>query len=280
MQDHNPFLIYRNAVALSVAAHLFFVTTVDAAVFLGKAFVPHFDRPILTIQTIHRDRISNPTQQVLVRKINKPSREETFYKHAVRQVSGSMPQKDSSTVQPKPIKNHPPFESALRHFHHLQAKLDQRIQKFKDDLMNLTAQQPESKSNEWLMSQISDLEKVPSEMRRDLFPEYLKKMRARIALTWLEKINMRHFESEVATVHYRVMQDGTVSELKPAVSKGDELFVESCLSAVEEASPFGMLPFDLKASEKEKYLSVTLTFHLRKQGSKTWFSLERFRRNI
>jgi len=47
--------------------------------------------------------------------------------------------------------------------------------------------------------------------------------------------------------------------------KKQEIFRRSCLEAVQGASPFDPLPFHFDRLEEEKYLTVALTFYLRRQ---------------
>jgi len=280
VQDQSLFSIYRTAIVLSVAVHLFFVTSLEAAVFLGKTFIPPVHEPLVTIKAI-RHQSSEPVRNhsMVLKKENREYKKGSLEKKmdfGSRQTSQILKQTELK-AKPQRAKNLSLQNSMFQSFQNFQTQLDQRIQKFQNDLKTLAAQKQELESSNLLTSEVSDLNKVPTEIRKDLIPEYLQKMRFRIAREWLQQVRALSLESGDATVYYRIAQDGTVSGLSWKSSETDELFLNSCLKAVETAGPFGSLPFQFDVAEKDKYLTIGLTFYLRKQNQKILFSLERFR---
>jgi len=279
VKDKSSFPIYRLAITLSIVAHLFFVSTLEAAAFFGKSFVSPVHDPVVIIQTASRPSLRSESSSVVVRRKDKKEplkKEEAKLDHNNRQVN-QIVKTSKSSVKPKGIKHSSLQNGVFQSFQNFQARLDQRIQKFKDDLKTLATQQQELNASNSLMSEVSDLEKVPVEIRRDLLPEYLEKMRFRIAERWLQQVRALSLQSGTATVYYRIAQNGTISVLNWKSSENNGLFLNSCLKAVEGIDSFGVLPFQFDEMEKDKYLTVGLTFYLRKQNQKTLFSLDRFR---
>ena len=278
MQNNNSFSVYRFAAVLSVALHLFFVTTVEAAVFLSKTFVPSFREPLITIETIRREHDLETTHSVRIERKKKPpgERERTRKLRAIR--TSHVSSKNEVKTKSKSLDEKlPSLKGVFEDFQNFQTKMDKRIEKFRENLLGLAAHNQKSDSSDSVTSHVSDLEKVPIEVRKDLLPNYLKKMRFKIATEWLRQIRNLHFESEVATVRYQISEDGTISNLESQSSEDSELFLKSCLKTLEHASPFDPLPFQFQDSEREKYLTISLTFYLRKQNQETFFSLEHFR---
>ena len=126
---------------------------------------------------------------------------------------------------------------------------------------------PLDPSRESLIPHVSDLEKVPTDARREALPAYLKDMHAKIASFWLLLIQSQGIESGSAMIRYRVRPDGSVMNLEALGSQGSEPFREVCRLAIREASPFGKLPFRFSKSLENQYLTVELTFYLERPNA-------------
>lgn len=278
MEPKKSFSVYKLATILSVVLHLFFVTTVEAAVFLSKTFAPSFHEPLVTIKTIHHESVLRMTPSTRIERKRKVSKKEKAVNSNAVRMNEALSEKKAQ-AKSQNLGNALSANGAFQRFQNFQAKMDKRIEQFRQNLLDLAAQDQKADPSDSLMSHVFDLEKVPVEVRKDLLPDYLRKMRFKIATEWLRQIRNLHFESEVATVRYQIAQDGTMSDLglQSANPSGSPLFLKSCLKAIEHASPFDPLPFQFQDSEREKYLTIFLTFYLRKHNQKALFSLEHFR---
>ena len=277
MRNNNSFSIYKFAIILSIVLHLFFVTTVEAAALLNRTFVPSFHEPLITIKTIHREPNLDTVHSPAIGRKQKPSGErKRKVKSRMVRAAQALPKKEVK-VNHQSFVNGASLKGAFQSFQDFQTAMDKRIEKFKKNLLDMTTRNQKSDPSDSLMSDVSDLEKVPVTVRKDLLPTYLKKMRFQIATKWLQQIQNFNFESQVAAIQYRILPDGTIFGLEFQSLDRNDMFLKACLKAVEEASPFGPLPFQFRDSEQEKYLTVVLTFYLQKQNQETSFSLERFR---
>ncbi|MBI4395237.1 MAG: TonB C-terminal domain-containing protein [Candidatus Omnitrophica bacterium] len=165
----------------------------------------------------------------------------------------------------------PHLDRQLRYFERSQTEIDKRVQEFENQLANLASEQKEIVSSEPLTFKVFDLEKVPLQIQEDSLPSYLKRMRAQITKFWAESIESFGSGSKVAVVQYRISADGRTSALKARLISGPENFRETCLTAVEKASPFEPLPFRFDPSVENQYLTVALTFYFRKAKSENLF---------
>lgn len=265
-QDH-----IRLAFITSFALHLLCVTAVEAAVSLGKIFDHSSRTPLITFWDM--------TQ----REPDSPSAPKLPLKESMKEVQVSVSQGRQAIPQPATVvsdglhglsteeSNDQPehvalLSQALKRFNHFQREMDGRIKKVKKELVALVPQK-ESSSTELVWSQIADLQKVPLQARKETIPTYLQMMRARIARQWSQSIQSLEEEAGVATVQFRIHPEGTISALTFISGSGGENFKHSCLSAVIGANPFEPLPFTFDDIIGERYLTVMLTFHLRKASA-------------
>lgn len=261
---------YRFAVCLSIAIHLVCISVAEGAVFLGKVFAPATRYPFVTIQVVHHRPQTLIDQGRSVRRNGFVSHPEAagpkdlgteilrFAQDDERRTQ------DGKTYGTHATKQLHPLLQTFRRFQDFQAKIDQRIQKVRRDLKAALSQTAPAIPFESVTSQVFDLEKVPIRIREHALPIYLKRMRFKIAKIWLRLVPALPYESGVATVQYRIASDGTISAVTVLSDSGEDLFRRSCLTALSKASPLDPLPFHFEQSVEEKYLTVSLTFHLRK----------------
>ncbi|MBI1978061.1 MAG: TonB C-terminal domain-containing protein [Candidatus Omnitrophica bacterium] len=244
---HKHFLF---ALFVSMFFHLVFITTVEAALWLGKVF--HAD-PQSIFFTFRRPLPppASSKSKVLASKPIEISKTSS--------VEEKPPQTKESKKRTTPV-----IQKSVKRFKRNQTFLDERIQKFQHDLKTLTTEIQNQTSIESLTSQVSDLEKVPLELQEFILPAYLKAMRVKIVERWSRLIADENMSSGDATVEYRIDLDGKVSRLSLISGIKNAPFETTCLKAVQEASPFGELPFQFDRTETNPYLTLSLTFHLRK----------------
>ena len=252
---------FRFAFLLSLGIHLCLVTVVEAGTFLiSKAWDPFAEEPLITITTIRK---APPSGQVS--PVSKGQSSPINYSSEL--VSSGQDSSLAETLKPKPpsgADQNKKLRDDLKQFEQTQLELDKRIQQFEGTLATQAAQNTQMISLDSIMSQVSDLEKVPVQVQKELLPTYLKRMRFKIADRWSRALQVSDPESGTATVRYQISLEGKVSNVQLLSFEGWVLFRESCLKAVREAAPFGPLPFDFDPLEQERYLTITLTFHLRK----------------
>ena len=241
----------------SFALHLLFVTAVEAAVFIGKVFGPSSGTPLITFWDNTQRILHSPSFPHL------PANDVSS-KSAISAPQGGQGNPAPTAVPPNGLealgmersevhpKLFPSLGQALKSFKQFQDEMDGRIKRVKNELVT---------------SEIADSEKIPLQARKETIPAYLQKMRVKIAGRWSRSIQSLGEESAVATVRFRIHQEGTISALAFVSGSSGEGFKRSCLAAVIQASPFEPLPFTFDSLVGERYLTIVLTFHLRKTGS-------------
>ena len=259
-----PFSIYGYpfAILLSLFIHLLFMTTVEGAVLLGKAFVPFSQQPSITMTTVYRRSVRKDSAERSAKQSNRKT-DTTQTTRRLRPNNGNARSRKNNLTDRGSSSPHP----AIQRFETFQSEIDQRVQKFKAALADLVTQRRQTIPAEVVMSHVSDLEKIPAKARKDLLPAYLKRMRSKIARKWSQMIQPPRLKSGVATVQYQIGPNGAVSDLRVLFARGEEEFQRSCLAAVREASPFAPLPFRFEEFVEKQYLTITLTFHFRTKDS-------------
>lgn len=260
---------FRFAAVLSLTTHLFFVASVEGAVFLNKVFWVKSPEPFFYFQTASGAR--KPTVQVEETqsgKIEIPFPGAGKKSSSVgKRVSVSLPKQNPvEEVKERSGADTIPFSKS-------QLQIDKKIDKIKRHLNRLNKKAMDEKlkrtvSTESLVPYVSGLEKVPSAARRDLLPGYLKKMRRQIASVWLLTVQAGEVSSGSVTVRYRIRPDGSVFDLQALSFEAGEVFRSACLSAVREASPFEPLPFSFSSWLQDPYLTIELTFFLERSKKK------------
>lgn len=245
-QDH-----LRLAFAASLAFHLLFVTGVEAGVLFSKMFDSRTRTPAITFRINTQAEPASASPSPFVFKDESGT-------------SSSLSAGERGPAGPAPESR--VSRRALKGFERFQHVLDGRIKRVRNQLVALVAEKQELPASEWVRFQIADWEKIPVEAREELVPDYLQRMRYRIAGYWAESIGSLADDSAVGAVRFRIYQGGTVSRLTLLSATGGENFKNSCLTAVSRANPFEPLPFVFKSSPEEHYVTIVLTFHLRKAG--------------
>ncbi|MBI4358691.1 MAG: hypothetical protein HY584_05260 [Candidatus Omnitrophica bacterium] len=273
-----PTLSFRFAVVSSVVIHLLCVTVVEAAVMISKVIAPERP-PVITIQTSlpvmsslklgHRSIDSEDVSEVA--SVASLPRNDVI---ARRPEADEAISNSHSDLRNSPLEDGFPktqsrgvLDQKLKNFQEAQTVVDKRIQKFKNNLTVLSTPKDQTSPPNALISYVSDLEKVPGSAKKDLLPIYLKKMRSKIAQHWYRRIHTLGPGSQAATIRYRVMASGALSEVEIHSFDGSRPFAEACLAAVSESSPLDPLPFHFEPWVQKKYLSITLTFYFRKTRS-------------
>ena len=243
---------FRFAAVFSLTAHLFFVATVEGAVFLNRIFSSDSQEPFIyfNLEPVSPEP-ANRSAEGLIGKIEIP-------------ITGMTPPQTENSAHALWLKESldtAPFSKS-------QLEIDQKIEKVREHLEALSKRSSGTESQESLNSYVSDLEKVPSDARRDLLPAYLKQMRAKIASVWLLIVQAQRIDSGSVALRYRIKPDGSVFDLQVLGVQGSKAFQEACLSAVRGASPFDPLPFAFSKGLKDPHLTIELTFFLERSKKK------------
>ncbi|MBI4373128.1 MAG: hypothetical protein HY585_05325 [Candidatus Omnitrophica bacterium] len=243
---------YRFAIALSILIHLFFVATGDAAVFLGQLFETPARTLLITIEPLSKKTIR---ETALPREMKKKSQKNVRNIKAQARVDKkkNLPRTQRADLNRK----REGFESS-------QLQLDKRILEFENQLADLVSRKESVASRQAVSFRVFDLEKVPARVREDLLPSYLRKMRVRIAKSWVKAVQPLEIPSAVAMVQYRISSNGSIAAVKARLIDGPPGFEETCAAAVQKASPFEPLPFRFDRSVENQFLTVALTFYFRK----------------
>lgn len=257
------------ALILSLCIHLFFVTALEAAISLSKVWEPSAQISISILKShdssavSHRHRSVGSKLDLPIQRFSEAPEVQGF--------DNQIEDQNRSRITPevaKPKENeNKSYDQALQKFEHAQIRLDQRIKKFFHELTSRVENRQDQSLIESLKSNVSDLEKVPLQVRKDVLPAYLERMRAKIATYWTRLIEEQRIDSGVAAIEFQILADGVIANLKLVSVAGEESFKDSCLTAVRASSPFEALPFRFEQELSERYLTIHLTFHLRRSNS-------------
>ncbi len=227
---------YKFALLLSVAIHLFFLTSAGIIPFSKKDQPGSAFASFLTVQ---------------LESFNEPLKVKA--KEMIR-LSAPPP-----AIQKPVVKVHQEKSGVFWNFKKFkkdQTRLDQRLKVIKKEIIEKQVRILQSVS-----PSVYDAEKVPAEMRTSVLPEYLKQMRLKISAVWLPLLDSIHCDSCIAIVEYRIDHDGRISKLKLLKSSPDPDFDRACGNAVVWSNPLPALPFEFKQEVKDEYLTVSLTFY-------------------
>lgn len=93
---------------------------------------------------------------------------------------------------------------------------------------------------------------------------YFKKVRDQIGVAFYQMVHFHYrsntFLGSEADVSFRVSPEGTISQLKSVLKRGDPLFEAYCQSVIVEAAPFPVMPKETLAELPEPFLDVTIRF--------------------
>ncbi len=229
--------IYKTALLLSVAVHVFFVTGAEAALILSKkiALPPTF--VYVSTSAALESKVLSPPSKLKSEAIP--------------------PQPVISAPKPKRHSNVPKqVDPKIETFKKEQNELKQRVSSIKKEIIKKQVQLLQSVS-----SIVYDIDKIPSEMRASVLPNYLKQMRAQISTHWLLLLETVSCKSCSAIVEYRIDSNGKIFDLKLLHSSRNKAFDRACMKAITQASPLPPLPFQFKEEIKAEYLTVSLTFY-------------------
>lgn len=92
---------------------------------------------------------------------------------------------------------------------------------------------------------------------------YVLNMKKKIEANWAPPaiFTIYGLTSGETVVHFKIMPDGIVQDLKVISEKGDESLKTASVRAVTDAGPFEPIPEKLLAGEKEQFLGITFTFY-------------------
>ncbi len=227
---------YLTVVFISIIIHLVFVTMAEGAFYLNRLLIT--DPPEVIFKT---SRAALPMESKMsVNKMHLPK---------------PIPSKNNDKVNEKGPSTKPmkPIDKELSQFKESQKEINERIKKFKSDLI--------MKQLSTVSMKIYDLEKIEIKFKKDTLDLYLKKMRSKIARKWLANLSSYKCDSCQATVQYQLDSLGSVFGVSILDSNSDIYFGASCTDAVKDGSPFGVLPFEPKVSSQNRHITVVLTFY-------------------
>jgi len=101
---------------------------------------------------------------------------------------------------------------------------------------------------------------------RHFFGEYLLQMKEAVERQWVSRLVSRYtgIVSSEAVIDYKIQPDGTVTDMVVESSEGDSYFPLVCVSSINDAQPFGKIPYDeiqgLPDEFVNKPLNIRFTF--------------------
>ena len=257
------------ALLFSFGVHLISLSTFEGFALFKSALNPNRPRPAIVFDLMKRGS-SVSSQKGSVEKSVSIRKEEILLKDTDEMISSHLPQgrelipdKLASSDRRRPLT----VPKALQHFDHFQLELDQRIGRVKHQLESTLNREERAVVHPAVSSEVVDFEKIPR-AAKELMLAYLERMRSKIADVWVRSVDSTDVGHGVVTVQYRVAANGIISDVQLlSRAEGDKEFQRLCLSAVSQASPLEVLPFKLMGSLGERYLTIVLTFHLRRSES-------------
>ncbi|OGX03020.1 MAG: hypothetical protein A3G87_05160 [Omnitrophica bacterium RIFCSPLOWO2_12_FULL_50_11] len=249
------FSVYGVATILSLMAHVWFLALLEGALLLTQIRfnMPHEARILFETGELQPAEGESGVESA------RPKRQYPDHRSRLNETSV-----ERTRVPHDRFGKKAQWRTGIQSFEAIQADLDQRLESIKARLNTWETE------HEVASIYVSDPERVSQESlgawREGRMRNYLKEMRAKIRKLWLEKIRLQDIRPGVVTIQYRIHLSGTISNLKTLFLEGDRRFSHSCLAAVEEASPFGVLPAEPAPDRKERFLTVKLTFYLRGYG--------------
>ena len=240
------FKLYVAGFFLSFLIHSVFVTVAEAAIFIAKQLIPPVPKVIFQ-ESLQKLNVPLPPLRKRILSQTKPVQKQPTKKEP-EILQKPQPRSENQKRHVELFKNN------LKQFKNDQKKLDQRIQNIKKELKNQLR-------TKLVSSNVSDIDKVPMVIRKEVLPEYLKQMRVAITRQWLQLIKSVSCNSCIALAEYRIGETGEITALKLVYSSDSANFDASCLRAIENVSPLAPLPFRFNLGENNKYLTVDLTFY-------------------
>jgi outer membrane biosynthesis protein TonB len=101
---------------------------------------------------------------------------------------------------------------------------------------------------------------------RHYFGEYLLKMKQAIETQWISQLVSRYtgIAMSTAAIDFKIQPDGTATNIVIHSNEGDPYFPIICISAIRDAQPFEVIPYDdirgLPEEFKDKPLNIRFTF--------------------
>lgn len=101
------------------------------------------------------------------------------------------------------------------------------------------------------------------EVSQDVWGRYMKEVRERIGREWLHIVRLRWTGERVGevTVHFEILPDGTLGQLRIVKNTVGVVPGSWCLSAVERSAPFPPFPEEIRNEFNPKRQKVDFTFH-------------------
>lgn len=225
--------LYRAAILLSIAIHVFFAAVAEAGLILSQK---HNSEPVISFFTTSDSYTSLAGEGIKIKS-----------------------EKDivSKSDKKKVIKD---IQKSTAQFHRQQKKLNQRINTIKNEVIEKQVSLLKS-----VDLSVYDLEKVPLHLRASFFSDYLTLMRLKITSEWIPALDQVSCQSCTAIVEYQIDTEGKISDLNLLESSGDLDFDRACLKAVSKSNPLPTLPFQFEKEIKSRYVTVSLTFYFEKK---------------
>ena len=95
---------------------------------------------------------------------------------------------------------------------------------------------------------------------RHFFGEYLLKMKEAVERQWVSRLVSKYtgIVSSQAVIDFKIQPDGSVTDLSVETSEGDAYFPVVCVSSINDAQPFGVIPYEQASGLPEKYMNKPL----------------------
>jgi outer membrane biosynthesis protein TonB len=95
---------------------------------------------------------------------------------------------------------------------------------------------------------------------RHFFGEYLLKMKEAVERQWVSRLVSKYtgIVSSQAVIDFKIQPDGSVADLSVETSEGDPYFPVVCVSSINDAQPFGNIPYEQASGLPEKYMNKPL----------------------
>lgn len=237
--------LYRTAILLSIAIHIFFAAVAEAGLILSQK---HNAEPIISFMT--------SVNSLSLRALD--TGKAGVKGEAISRSFQKAPASQGVNIHSRLLQRHLErgFAMTQTKFLSRQDRLNQRINAIKNEVIEKQVSMLKS-----VDLSVYDLEKVPVRLRDSFFSDYLTLMRLKITSEWIPALDQVSCKSCTSIVEYRINAAGQISDLNLLESSGDLDFDRVCLKAVSKSNPLPSLPFQFEKEIKSRYVTVSLTFY-------------------
>lgn len=102
------------------------------------------------------------------------------------------------------------------------------------------------------------------DVKSSVFGEYDRAIIEAVTQRWYDLLDSRRFAQDrtgTVVVHFRLLPDGSIIEVKFRENTVGQLLGYVCQQAIQEAAPFGKWPADMKRLFSSNYREISFTFY-------------------